>query len=453
MSTHELEIEVFVDSEWVLLGKMEFFDECRRCRLTYDRDYVVSHFNEDDNHAISIHYPPTAYAHSFNIQPKFIDDMIPSGASRRYWSKIMDMDGLTLNEINYVLLKYATISPVGNLRVRDALSIIEGYVDNVDSQSLFDVSDVISRSSDFLEYANERGGVAGGATGAGGEAPKLLVRRGNDNKVWIDPLQNGLFRDDDDYYLVKFPRGSRTSRDRDVLIAEYHFYHELTSMGVLTIDTDGMKLEFNDENGEPSLWLPRFDIFKRDGVTSRYSIQSVYSILGKGGGSYLNHEETIRQLIDVIESSNMYSKNSSIFNRNEFVAEWISRDMLNVVFGNADNHGRNTSFLSFDGQFFLSPVYDFAPMKADPDSIARTTKWSSQFENGSNINYAGIIESISKDCSVDRDFVIYKIESLAYMLVGLYDRLKERGVPESILDYPSIGFSTLENRLRHWGVL
>ena len=450
MSEYELEIEVFIDSEWVLLGKMEFLDECRRCRLTYDRDYVVSHFDEDDNHAVSINYPPTAYAHFFDVQPKFIDDMIPSGASRRYWLSMMDMDGLTSNEINYVLLKYATISPVGNLRVKDALSLIEGYVD---SQPLFDVSDVISRSSDFLEYASERGGVAGGATGAGGEAPKLLVRRGVDNKVWIDPLQNGLFRNNDGYYLVKFPRGSRTSRDKDVLIAEYHFYHELTSMGVFTIDVNGMRLEFNEENGEPSLWLPRFDIFKNEDITSRYSIQSIYSILGKGSGAYLNHEETIRQLIDVIESSSMYIKNNSIFNRSEFVAEWISRDILNVAFGNADNHGRNTSFLSFDGQFFLSPVYDFAPMKADPDAIARTTKWDSQFESGSNINYAGIIDSISHDCSVDRDLIRYRVESLAERLVGLYDRLKSRGVPESILDYPSIGFATLDNKLKRWGVL
>ncbi|MDO9777454.1 type II toxin-antitoxin system HipA family toxin, partial [Glaesserella parasuis] len=90
---------------------------------------------------------------------------------------------------------------------------------------LFEIDDVINRQADFLEYANQRGAMAGGATGAGGEAPKLLLRQTATQQVWIDNLQQGDAADD--FYLVKFPRGKRSAIDCDILRAEFHYYHEL----------------------------------------------------------------------------------------------------------------------------------------------------------------------------------------------------------------------------------
>ncbi|MBN8157133.1 type II toxin-antitoxin system HipA family toxin, partial [Vibrio vulnificus] len=60
------------------------------------------------------------------------------------------------------------------------------------------------------------------------------------------------------HYLVKYPRGSRSTIDCNILRAEFYFYHELTEMGVETISTDGMRLE--EGLNYPSLWLPRFDV-------------------------------------------------------------------------------------------------------------------------------------------------------------------------------------------------
>ncbi|MFA0521887.1 type II toxin-antitoxin system HipA family toxin, partial [Vibrio sp. 10N.222.55.E8] len=71
----------------------------------------------------------------------------------------------------------------------------------------FSVDDVKNRAGDFLDYAQQRGAAAGGATGAGGEAPKLILRYGFDHgsgseKIWIDPYQDDN-SNHDLHYLVK----------------------------------------------------------------------------------------------------------------------------------------------------------------------------------------------------------------------------------------------------------
>ena len=105
----------------------------------------------------------------------------------------------------------------------------------------FKVKDVVDRNTDFLEYAHQMGAISGGATGAGGEAPKLLLRCSSGGEVWIDTYQDS-FQNVDKHYLVKFPRNQRSNDDCDILRAEFHFYKELTAMGMDTIDVTDMKL-------------------------------------------------------------------------------------------------------------------------------------------------------------------------------------------------------------------
>lgn len=69
---------------------------------------------------------------------------------------------------------------------------------------------------------------------------------------------------------------------------------------------------------------------------------------------------------------------------------------MNVAFGNVDNHGRNSSILRGNGTINLSPIYDFAPMKADNDMIVRTTIWGRNYELAGQIDYQKIIEHISE---------------------------------------------------------
>ncbi|VEI48271.1 Uncharacterized protein related to capsule biosynthesis enzymes [Actinobacillus equuli] len=57
-------------------------------------------------------------------------------------------------------------------------------------------------------------------------------------------------------------------------------------------------------------------------------------------GGNLDHEQTIRNLLNVISASQF----SNDFDNRHFVIEWVKRDLLNIAFGNSDNHGRNTAF-------------------------------------------------------------------------------------------------------------
>ncbi|MNY68505.1 hypothetical protein D3C86_2062810 [compost metagenome] len=50
----------------------------------------------------------------------------------------------------------------------------------------FERQDVISRDNRFLEYAYEQGAAIGGATGAGGEAPKLLLTQNKAGLLYPD---------------------------------------------------------------------------------------------------------------------------------------------------------------------------------------------------------------------------------------------------------------------------
>ena len=288
--------------------------------------------------------------------------------------------------------------------------------------------------------------MVGGATGAGGEAPKLLLRRAAD-QIWIDNQQAG--NETGEYYLVKYPRGKRFTIDCDILRAEYHYYHELTKLGFSTIDTHKMLLVEGEHY--PSLWLPRFDIIQdaQGNVEKRYAVESIYSVLKKVGGE-LNHTETLTALITAIKQSGLDFQTID-----QFVVEWVKRDFLNIVFGNSDNHGRNMAFLRDDNKIRLAPIYDFAPMRADPEVIIRTTRWSSSGnspqELGGEYDFQQIAESLRH--WVQPDDLLAELSTLASQVVDLGLRLAERGVPKSILHHPAIGFQYLPQKLKKWGLI
>ncbi len=448
---NELTVQAFIDNSWKDIATITFpnnadytFDATE---VDYELDYIIANLSADDHHAVSINHPVEFYFDDNGQQGwlKFIDDIIPSGSSRKYWLTQIDTDGMSANQQKFVLLAYGTISPIGNLRIKESIEA----VNRVPNQ-YFEVSDVASRGADFLSYAQTRGAAAGGATGAGGEAPKLLLRRSKNDVVWIDTYQDNT-NIDDMYYLVKFPRGNRRGVNDAVLVAEYHYYHELTAMGFSTIPVADMKLE-KGENYH-SLWLPRFDIETQvDGTTKRYGMESVYSMLKKPPATILDHGETIRELVDLITQSNTVKEKHLHFDVEAFIIEWVRRDLLNIAFGNSDNHGRNTSFYKDDKGIRLTPIYDFAPMKADPDGIPRTTKWAApDLELGGKFNFIEIAYSLSD--LIDPELLINELRTTAHQLVGLKQRLIDRGVPDQIVNMPTFGFDFLDEKLKQWELL
>lgn len=415
-------------------------------RLGYETGYAVEWMGRDDEHACSLRLPVELMEtyrspHWFG----FLDDIMPSGASRRYWVSQLGLEGQAAARQDYALLHHGTIAPVGNLRIKEALP--ERPAGSRLTQLRFPLEDVVERHTDFLEYAQQMGAAGGGATGAGGEAPKLLLRCSPDDEVWIDTWQDDL-ENRDRHYLVKFPRSRRSTTDCDILRAEFHYYHELESLGIDTIDTQGMRLV--EGQRFPSLWLPRFDVTFRQGSRILYGLESLYALLDRPAGSYLNHFAVIRALIEQLSRQYRVRTLGETFEPERLVIEWVKRDLLNVAFGNSDNHGRNSALIKRPAGISLAPVYDFAPMKADPEGVTRSITWGSPFEEGGHYDWAAIAEALGD--LVPPETLLSELRGLGKRLVGLEARLAARGVPDRILSLPTMGFDHLDAKLHDWGL-
>jgi serine/threonine-protein kinase HipA len=133
------------------------------------------------------------------------------------------------------------------------------------------------------------------------------------------------------------------------------------------------------------------------------------------------------------------------------VRRWQDIATLAFPFGNSDNHGRNTAFIRGENRIALSPIYDFAPMKADPEGIPRSMRWAQPLEIGGEYDFPAIAERL--DDLVATDDLLAALRLTAQQLLTLPDRLHARGVPQQIMTMPSIGFRFIPDKLARWGLL
>ncbi|SJN53590.1 hypothetical protein VR7878_00396 [Vibrio ruber DSM 16370] len=123
----ELTVQAFIRGEWIDIGIISFPKSSqhnfRVTELNYLSDYALEHHDKDDFHAVSLNHPVSFFFDDMGKPGwlKFLDDIMPSGASRRYWVKYLDIEDLSSDEQDYVLLKFGTMSPIGNLRIKDSL--------------------------------------------------------------------------------------------------------------------------------------------------------------------------------------------------------------------------------------------------------------------------------------------------------------------------------------------
>lgn len=433
-------IEMYLNGTWQVICQVEFTGNQKILNSTnkfsYSPQHQVNCYGDVSSKACGVNYPVTFDIYSEDKIFGFIDDIIPAGAARRKW---LEQDEIKQAEdIEFALLTHGAISPVGNLRVKSAVEKLDSNV----AIQYFPVEDIINRDSDFLSYAHERGALTGGATGAGGEAPKLLLRQNESNQVWIDCFQNT--QSADQAYLVKFPSGQRTDIDKDILRAEYSYYQVLTQAGYNTIDTKQMKLE--EGVNTPSLWLPRFDFIYAHNQEVRYGLESILSVIKGSSGVPLNHFDVIKQTISNIQQA--IEDTDTQFDPALFVCHWFERDLLNVIFGNADNHARNSSLLKIKNKIELSPIYDFAPMRVDPEDIRRTITWGNPFELGGEYQWQAIIENLAEYCAqqqieCDKTQLTYIFKNAMEKFENLPEILVQAGCPESIIKHP-------KNHFKHW---
>ena len=151
---------------------------------------------------------------------------------------------------DFQLLKQGTVAPVGNLRIAESLP--PNLARRVASRKA-----VTEREHDFIAWAAEHGAQVGGTAGAGGDSPKMLLRKDPDDQVWIDVWQTTGGREP---RAAKFARGRR-ERDRSSS-ARVRLLPRADEAGHRHHLTDGMELREGQKG--PSLWLPRFGVQRHE---------------------------------------------------------------------------------------------------------------------------------------------------------------------------------------------
>ena len=434
-------LQLFNQGRWWDAASLTFSGEQMNSAVTlsYLPSYIqqILSYDRKDCWACSVNAPVTMVPIEYPGWPALLDDLLPAGESRTWWLNYLDVSRRSEFEQNYALLTRACMAPVGNIRVKEAAQNLGAH------NKRFPIESVVQLQHEFLEYANEQGAAIGGATGAGGAAPKLLLMvDGSD--VFIDadfaghPLQATP-------YLTKFARNKRSALDNSILRAEGVFYRALTALlagtGIETIDTSQMMTHHHQN--QVSLWLPRFDVGVENNRATRYGLESVYSIINAAPGSYKDHFEVIDKVWGRIKTATQMSSF-------EFARQYLIRDLLNLVFGNSDNHGRNMSFLKLENDIQFAPIYDFAPMKADPEMVTRLFKWGRECERSGLVQFNRVAEHLAE--FADPALLLGSLREIAERLLDLPGLLQALDCPQEILEFPAIAFESTKDKLISYGV-
>lgn len=438
----KLTLQLFNHGRWHDAAELIFHDNVAHGRVTlaYTHAYIaeVLQYEAIDSSACTVNAPVGVVPTDYPTWPALLNDLLPVGKSRDWWLARLDLKREPEFVQNIELLKHAVMAPIGNLRIKEAFLSRQNAI-----EQRFPLQAVVELQHDFLEYANENGAAVGGATGAVGVAPKLLLMVEGE-QVYIDgdfvgkPLAAKP-------YLTKFARNRRTRLDNDILAAESCYYKVLAKLlagsGIETIDTENMMVYQHE--GQVSLWLPRFDVVAENGFAKRIGVESIYSIINAGPGSAQNHLDVMTKVWAKIRRGTQMSKA-------EFAKQYLARDLLNLVFGNSDNHGRNISFLKLEGDIRFAPIYDFAPMKADPEMVVRLFKWPRQFESASIVKFDQVVQELNAFAPAEE--LLAFLKTTAKKLVHLKDELRLAGCSERILDFPAIGLERTREKLIEMGV-
>lgn len=365
-------LETYRDGKWQPAATFTPVDEragiAGACRFEYELEYAADYAGSATSVAagLSCRFPADFQLHRLERWPPFVLDLLPTGYGRGQWLERLELqDGPAAD---WQLLLRGTAYPPGCIRVAEAVSAKDpstpaptaaGDIVAMKDHPGFDRADVLERNEAFVEYAFQNGVYAAGATDVQGAAPKLLLARDH-RGAWH---AEGRLADEEvqSHWLVKRPRGDRAA-DRKVLRNEAAYMRVADRLGLAVF----AELEWEDDH----LFVPRFDRCVGDGDVERYGMESLYSAAGIAEyGACVEHEV----LCEAIEAYCTEPEADLL--------EYIKRDVVNVVLGNKDNHGRNTALLRYEtGLVKLAPLFDFAPMYLDPEGIARVCRWSGETE-------------------------------------------------------------------------
>lgn len=437
----ELTIEVFANGIWQEAYSLRFEDPLSpregACLMGYLTQFYINNIDFEGSFfesSVSVLHRLDMNISTSHGYPAFLLDIIPAGAAfrslqKRFASRKPDDIAMEL-----FLLERCTPSPIGHMRIKQSLA----YLDEGEPMG-FTRQDVAERNTDFLEYAYEQGAAIGGATGAGGEAPKLLLAENHDGLMFAEAtLADEQTRQ---HWFVKFPRNRAANIDKDILRAEYQYYCAVAEIGMDTISNQGLAL-IDDGEHKPSLWMPRFDREVTAEGVLRYPVESIYSVCGiSENGAYLAHEFVLGRLGEIWT---MAGQRDELF---DLGVEYMARDLLNRILGNSDNHGRNISIIRAAGKLRLAPIYDLAPMVLDPDGITRVLKW--QHEKAGAPHWRQACDALGG--AAVGDLYFDALRSQAQRFRALPDLLVN--LPDSVRNARSIPLNNLDTHLKVWGLM
>lgn len=439
---HNLTLQVYGAGIWQDAMTLAFTEPLQGllspCRLAYKSAYVhanVDAYQSSFAQAVSARLPVDFDSLSSREAPAFLQDIAPSGAARRFLIAHIGREKPEGLSDDLYLLGRSTPAPIGNLRIKESVEAL-----NQDEPLGFTRQDVVSRDQHFLEYAYEQGAAIGGATGAGGEAPKLLMTQGVDGLLYPDAiLPDEQARQ---HWFIKFARNQALSNDQDILRSEHLYYKALQQLGIETVASADLALE---EANKPSLWMKRFDRQVSAQGVERLAVESIYSLAGVTvPGSRMDHVEVINLL------TRLWIEAGQRVEIPGLVAEYLRRDLINLILGNSDNHGRNTAIIRTSNAYRLAPIYDLAPMVMDDDGVTRTTKWPSAVERAGHVDWRAACEALAD--IVDPQDAFDRLRQDAQQLRALPDLLSDYGLPLVTFNHPAIALGKLAQRLTAWGL-
>jgi len=417
---HVMDIEIHLNGRWVrcaelTLASLQATSRHAGVTLQYDDGYAAEHLYQVDYGALSVNHPVDLQWRAMGQWPAFLIDLLPQGAARKRLERNQQLT-------DWELLERGAHNPVGNLRIRNADREI------VTRHSGFTLDEMLERGDAFIDHAHAVGATVAGATDTQGEAPKFWVVQDNENYWHPDDGEfHGVAKR---YALLKFPVPESGSRALEMLRTEAAYQRIAHAIGLRVTS------KLPEFVGNTALLIPRFDRRVKNEDEVRLGVESLYSVAKVlDSNSHLQHHTVLIEL----------SKHLSDFPAE--MAEYIRRDILNIVLGNRDNHGRNTAVLKdTDGSMRLAPIYDLGPAFLDARNIVRRIRWDGE-ELGGQIDWMRVFANLRTHFEEAReanpappvlmphlDITAHVIKDFAPTMRALPDIMRKSGVEHSIVN-------------------
>lgn len=437
-----LTVQVHHTGDWHDAALVQIDDERAGIRsgstLDYVMDYVVTWDAEGlaagaparDRRAVSVAYPTDFSVYRRATWPPFLLDMLPQGMARARLARRLGHENPDTPEVEYPLLLQGGGTPIGNLRIKEAWEAERRRLEAEPFTGL-ELRDILERTERFADMVDRFILIASGSSGVQGDWPKALLTQADDGLWYPEPLvEDARARD---HVIVKLLR----DRDPDyaqILASEGPYLEVAREFGLRV----GRPLRYADA----VLVIPRFDREVAGGRVVRHGQESLVSAIGVAEMGHLAHHEDYLAVIKDVSTDPAAE-----------VLEYVLRDVLNFAMGNPDNHGRNTALRKQeDGWIGLTPLFDFAPMRLDPQLVVRSARWRCLEGRDADPDWGLVCEAAAKGVMEPVD-LRGEVAAKADLLRAIPEVARRLGVPDRAIEVACAGHEDAARRAQAAGVV